>query len=144
MQNALRVFIVALTALAFSGVSFGQEKKTSPATPATPGAPAMEKKTEMKSEKPKTARMTGEVTSVDAKAGTLTVKAKDKETKLTAESSSAKNALEKIKVGDTVRVSYTEKDGKRVASSVAKSESKATTAKPAEKKSGMTEKTEKK
>ena len=144
MQNALRVFTVALTALAFSGVSFGQEKKASPAAPATPGAPAMEKKTEMKSEKPKTVRMTGEVTSVDAKAGALTVKAKDKETKLNAESSYAKKALEKVKVGDRVRVSYTEKDGKMIASSISgvKSTSKTSgrTTKTEEKKGEMIEK----
>lgn len=136
MKNALRVLIVALTTLAFSSIGFAQEKKT---TPATPAAPATEKKTE-KSEKPKTSRVTGEVTSVDAKAGTLNVKAKDKDLKLTAESSSAKGALEKVKVGDMVKVSYTEKDGKMVASSVDKTKAKAE-----EKKSDtMEKKTEKK
>lgn len=136
MKNALRVLIVALTTLAFSSIGFAQEKKT---TPATPAAPATEKKTE-KSEKPKTSRVTGEVTSVDAKAGMLNVKAKDKELKLTAESSSAKGALEKVKVGDMVKVSYTEKDGKMVASSVDKTKAKAE-----EKKSDtMEKKTEKK
>jgi hypothetical protein len=141
VKNALRILIVALTVLAFGGVSFAQEKKASPATPASPST---EKKTEMKSEKPKTGRITGEVTSVDAKAGTLTVKAKDKETNLTADSSSAKNALGKVKVGDMVRVSYTEKNGKMVASSIAKTESTAKTTKPSEKKSDTMEKTEKK
>ena len=141
MKNALKVLVVALTTLAFSGVSFAQEKKANPATPA---APATEKKSEMKSEKPKTTRITGEVTSVDAKAGTLTVKAKDKETNLTADTK-AKGALEKVKVGDMVKVSYTEKDGKMVASSIAKTETKAKTTKPEEKKSDMMEKkTEKK
>jgi glucose/arabinose dehydrogenase len=139
VKNALRVLIVALTTLAFSSIGFAQEKKTTPATPATPAAPATEKKTE-KSEKPKTSRVTGEVTSVDAKAGMLNVKAKDKELKLTAESSSAKGALEKVKVGDMVKVSYTEKDGKMVASSIDK-----TKAKTEEKKSDtMEKKTEKK
>lgn len=125
MKNALRILVVALTTLAFSGVSFAQAK---PATPATPAAPATEKKTEMKSEKAKVTRITGEVTSVDAKAGTLTVKAKDKETNLTADSKAAKSALEKVKVGDMVRVSYTEKDGKMIASSIVKT--KATAKKP--------------
>jgi len=135
VKNALKVLVVALTTLAFSGVSFAQEKK---ATPATPAAPATEKKSEMKSEKPKTTRITGEVTSVDAKAGKLTV------TNLTADTK-AKGALEKVKVGDMVKVSYTEKDGKMVASSIAKTETKAKTTKPEEKKSDMTEKkTEKK
>jgi hypothetical protein len=103
----------------------------------------MEKKTEMKSEKAKTTRITGEVTSVDSKAGTLTVKTKDKETNLTA-GPKAKDSLEKVKVGDRVRVSYTEKDGKMIASSISgvkstsKTSGKAT--KTEEKKGEMIEK----
>jgi ribosomal protein S1 len=135
MKNALKVLVVALTTLAFSGVSFAQAK---PATPATPATPAKEK-TEMKSEKAKTARVTGEVTSVDAKKGMLTVKTKDKDVNLTADAKT-KGALEKIKVGDMVRVSYSEKDGKMVATSVkAESVSKATkSTKTQEKKGEMT------
>jgi hypothetical protein len=118
VKNALRVFVLALITVAFSGISFAQAKPATPATPATPPAPAMEKKTEMKSEKAKTAHITGEVTSVDSKAGTLTVKTKDKETNLIADSN-AKGALGKVKVGDMVKVTYAEKDGKMLASSIA-------------------------
>ncbi len=107
MKNAIKVMGVTLTILAFSGMSFAQAK---PATPATPAAPA-------KAEKATTSRITGEVTSVDAKTGMLTVKSKNKEVSLTVESK-AKSALEKIKVGDMVNVSYTEKEGKMIASSV--------------------------
>ena len=138
----IKVLIVALTSLAFSGASFAQAKPATPATPASPAAPAMEKKMEMKSEKAKTNGLTGEVTSVDAKAGTLTVKAKDKEVNLAADSKSTKATLEKLKVGDMVRVSYTEKDGKMIVSSV-KAESKTKAAKSdkaMEKKGEMTEK----
>jgi Cu/Ag efflux protein CusF len=102
VKNMIKVLVIALTSLAFSGVSFAQAKPATPATPATPAAPAMEK-----SEKAKSNRATGEVTSVDMKAGTFTVKAKDKEINLVADSST-KAALEKLKVGDMVRVSYTE------------------------------------
>ena len=130
----IKILVVALTTLSFSALGFAQAKPATPATPATPAAPA-EKKTEMKSEKAKTHRITGELTSVDAKAGTFAVKEKDKEIKLNADSKSAKAALEKVKVGDMVRVSYTEKDGKMIASSV-KAESKKAT----EKKGDMTEK----
>ena len=80
--------------------------------------------------------------SVDAKAGTFTVKAKDKEINLIADSKTTKAALEKLKVGDMVRVSYSEKDGKMIASSV-KAESKTKAAKPEKamaKKGEMTEK----
>jgi Cu/Ag efflux protein CusF len=124
VKNVLRVLVVALITVAFSGISFAQDKPATPATPATPPAPAMEKKTEMKSEKAKTTRITGEVTSVDSKAGTLTVKTKDKETNLIADSN-AKGALGKVKVGDMVKATYTEKDGKMLASSIAGVKSKA-------------------
>src|SRR6266480_7418810 len=111
MKNMIKVLVVALTTLSFSALGFAQAKPATPATPATPAAPAAEKKTEMKSEKAKTHRITGEVTSLDAKAGTFAVKTKDKEFDLTADSTSTKGALEKLKVSDKVRVSYTEKDG---------------------------------
>jgi uncharacterized iron-regulated membrane protein len=123
VKNALRVFVLALITVAFSGISFAQAKPATPATPATPPAPAVEKKTEMKSEKAKTTRITGEVTSVDSKAGTLTVKTKDKETNLIADSN-AKGALGKVKVGDMVKVTYAEKDGKMLASSIAGAKAK--------------------
>ena len=122
MKNALRVLVVVLITVAFSGISFAQAKPATPATPATPPAPAMEKKTE--SEKAKTTRITGEVTSVDNKAGTLTVKTKDKEANLIADSN-AKGALGKVKVGDMVKLTYTEKEGKMLASSIAGVKSKA-------------------
>ncbi len=128
MKNAVKILFVALITLAFSGVSFAQAK------PATPAAPETGKKTEMKAEKAKTIRATGEVTAVDAKASTLTVKVKDKETNLIAESKAAKSALEKVKVGDMVRVSYIEKDGKMIASSIAKTKVKAKAEKATEKK----------
>jgi Cu/Ag efflux protein CusF len=137
VKNMIKVLVIALTSLAFSGVSFAQAKPATPATPTTP-PPEMEKKTEMKSDKAKTNDLSGEVTSVDAKAGTFTIKAKDKEIKLTAESKSTKAALEKIKVGDMVKVSYTEEDGKMIVSSV-KAESKKS-GKATEKKGEMTEK----
>lgn len=117
MKRMIRVLVIGLTTMVFSGVSFAQAK------PATPAAPTMEKKAETKA---KTIRVTGEVTSVDAKAGTLAIKAKDKDINLTAESKSAKAALGKLKVGEMVGVSYTEKDGKMIASSVkAETKSKA-------------------
>ena len=125
MKSMLKLFLVAVMVLSFTGMSFAQ------ATPAKPASP--EKKTEMKAEKPKITRITGDLVSVDAKAGSLTVKVKDKDLNLTAESKAAKSALEKVKAGDKVRVSYTEKDGKMIASSIAgvKGEAKAKAKAPA-------------
>ena len=102
MKNMLKVLVIALTALAFSGVSFAADTVT---------------KSQTKAEKPKAMSATGAVTAVDAKAGTLSVKTKDKDLDLTA-TSKAKGALGKVKVGDMVKVSYTEKDGKMNASSI--------------------------
>ena len=124
MKNTIEVLVIALTSLVFNDVSFAQAK---PATPATPAAPAMEKKTEMKSEKAQATVLTGKVTSVDAKAGTLTVKLKDREINLTTDSKSTKAALEKLKVGDTAKVF--EKAGKVIAASPVKAESKTNAAK---------------
>ena len=124
MKNMIKVLVVALASLAFNGVSFAQAK---PATPTPPAAPAMEKKTEMKSEKAQATVLTGRVTSVDAKAGTLAVKVKDREINLTTDSKSTKAALEKLKVGDTAKVF--EKDGKVIAASPVKAESKTKAAK---------------
>jgi hypothetical protein len=124
VKNMIKVLVVALASLAFNGVSFAQAK---PGTPAPPAAPAMEKKTEMKSEKAQATVLTGRVTSVDAKAGTLAVKVKDREINLTTDSKSTKAALEKLKVGDTAKVF--EKDGKVIAASPVKPESKTKAAK---------------
>lgn len=111
MKSMLKVLVIALTALAFSGVSFAADTATKSVT---------------KAEKPKAMSATGAVTAVDAKAGTLTVKTADQSLDLNA-TSKAKSALGKVKVGDTVKVSYTEKDGKMNASSItmAKAPSKA-------------------
>jgi Cu/Ag efflux protein CusF len=88
---------------------------------------AAEKMEEKKApEKAKAQSATGDLVSADAKAGTLTVKVKQKDMAFTAESKAVKESLEKVKVGDAVTVSYTEKDGKMVADSVkaAKAEKK--------------------
>lgn len=59
--------------------------------------------------------MIGALVPVDAKAGTVAVKAKGKELSLTAGTKAAKEALDKFKKGDRVRVFYTEADGKLLA-----------------------------
>jgi len=123
VKNTITVLVVALTSLAFNGVSFAQAK---PTTPATPAASTIEKR-EMKSEQAQATVLTGKVTSVDAKAGKLTVKLKEKEINLTTDSKSTKSALEKLKVGDTAKVF--EKGGRVIAVSPVKAESETTAAK---------------
>jgi Cu/Ag efflux protein CusF len=139
-KNMLNLVVVALTALIFGGVAIAQDTKAQKMEKSAADKPMTDQKME-KSTKAKSGTATGEVTSVDPKSGQLTVKAKDKDLNLMAESKSAKNALDKVKIGDTVRVTYADKDGKMVVSSVkaeskgmSKSETKSSTERKAEKK----------
>jgi hypothetical protein len=124
MKNVSKVLILLSTSLAFNSLSFPQTK---PATPATSAPPTTEKKTEMKSERAQATVLTGKVTSVDAMAGKLTVKTKDKEVNLTTDSKTTKAALEKLKVGDTAKIF--ERGGEVIAASPVKAESKTKAAK---------------
>jgi len=121
VKNMITLLVVALASVGFSDVSFAQPK------PATPSTPATERKSEMKSERGEATVLTGKVTSVDAKAGKLTVKTKDKEVNMTTDSKSTKDALEKLKVGDTAKVF--ERGGTVIAASPVKAESKTKAAK---------------
>jgi Cu/Ag efflux protein CusF len=136
-KNIVKLVVVAFTALVFGGVATAQDTKAEKMGKSPADSPRAEKSTKAKS-----GTATGEVTSVDAKSGQLTVKAKDKDLNLMAESKSAKNALDKIKVGDNVRVTYTDKDGRMVVSSV-KADSKGMS-KSEERKSSTERRTEKK
>jgi hypothetical protein len=79
VKNALRVFVLVLITVAFSGISFAQDKPKP--TPATPASPAMEKKAE-----------TGMEKAPDEKA---TKKAKTKRTKKSTEKSKEKTGEKK-------------------------------------------------
>jgi hypothetical protein len=124
VKNTIKILVVVLTSLAFKDVSLAQVKS---GTPAARDAPIMDKHIEMKSEQPQATVLTGKVTSVDAKVGTLTLKVKDREINLTTDSKSTKAALEKLKAGDTAKVF--EKGGKVIAASPVKSETKTKTTK---------------
>src|SRR5262249_62215630 len=100
----LKVLVIALTALAFSGVSFAADTATKSVT---------------KAEKPKAMSATGAVTAVGAKAGTLTVKTAGQSLDLNA-TSKAESALGKGKIGETVKGSYTQKNGKMKAERITK------------------------
>lgn len=97
--------------------------------PAKNAAPESEKKAAEKKpadKKAKTAsatktakpqRLTGEITAMDAKAGTISVKGPSGEKSFTTQDA-AKDTLEIVKVGEHVKVTYSEKDGKWVTSSM--------------------------
>ena len=99
MRITTTTLSAAFVGVAFYSFSVAQSKSD---TPTTPSAPTTAKGTE--SVRAQATVLTGKVTSIDAKAGKLTVKTKDKEIKLTTDSPSTKTALVKLKVGDTARI----------------------------------------
>ena len=96
MKKAIAIVLSLVLMFAFTAVTFAAEKAA----------------------KAKTMQVTGEVTAVDAKANTLTVKGKKGEVALTADDKAAAK-LADVKVGDKVTVKYKEMDGKNVATSIA-------------------------
>lgn len=85
--------------------------KSAPAPVPTQREPKKAKKT-----KPATKRFRGEVTALDSKAGTLSVKNAVSEKNFIAQQA-VKESLERMTVGDRVKIIYTEKEGKLYASS---------------------------
>lgn len=131
MKKAIAIIVAVLFAFVLTSLTFAAvEKKAEPAKPA---------------EKPKVRQFTGDVKAVDEEKKTVTVakKVKDKvtekvftvddKTKITMDKE--KKALADVKVGDKVKVKYTEVEDKNVAKSIAIIPvEKKEPAKPAEKK----------
>ena len=121
MKRALVVALSILVSLMFASALFAQATTgprgdTAPSTAPTGKAPAKE------APKGKTMSYTGEVTKVDAMGKSIVVKGKKGE--MTFDVGMAKwrtyKSMDEVKQGDTVTVRYMEKDGKMMASSVAK------------------------
>ena len=102
--------LVGVGMLALAGMSFAE---TMPAKPSNPQL-GVESKTSPK-------QATGEVTFIEAKAGKLAVKTAEQDLSLNVQASGTRKALESIKVGDKVSVSYRDQGGILVANSVIKS-----------------------
>ena len=84
MNKILRVFVLALITVAFSGISFAQEKKPAPETP------AMEKKAERAMEKAPEEKATKKAKTKQTKKSTAKSKAKTEEKKGETTEKSAK------------------------------------------------------
>ena len=141
MKKTIAIVLSLVLMFAFTAVTFAAEKAAAPAekkaAPAEKAAPA--KKAVKK-------QVTGEVTAVDAKANTLTVKGKKGDVMLSTDDKTTvmagkdKKTLADVKAGDNVTVHYSEADGKNVAHKVAikaapaKKAAKKEKAAPAEKK----------
>jgi hypothetical protein len=121
LRAAMALSIVAL-ALSFTGIVRAQDAATSSNPPAATPAPAP-----APAPKPKRQQYTGEVTAIDAKAGTLIVK-KGEESKTfkigektkysTADKPKGTAEVTDIKIGDKILVHYVDEDGVLVAHSI--------------------------
>jgi ribosomal protein S1 len=113
-----RSMAILLAFLVFTSPGFGADsapnKKTSPSK-------------ENKTQTPTRQRFKGEVMSLDAKAGTVDVKGTNGEKSFVTQDA-AKDSLEVLKTGERVRVTYSEKEGKLVATSLARLKIKTKTA----------------
>lgn len=87
-------------------------KDAPPAASEKKAAPKAAKKA-----KPAAQRFRGAITAVDSKTGTLSIKNDLGEKNFVAQEA-AKESLERVRIGDRVKVNYTEKEGKLYASSV--------------------------
>lgn len=119
----MKKFIVIITAMIFvfsiSAATFAADQKAAPAP-----APAEKKAAEpMKAEKKaKTKKATGEVVKVDEMEGVIVVKGKKGEDAYLIKDVEWKvyKGAKEVAAGDKVSITYIEKDGKKVAKTVAK------------------------
>jgi hypothetical protein len=117
MSQLIKLLSVAFLAIFLSGVGRAAETPPSKEAPkASVNKPAPQKKT-TKAKKPKVQKFVGNISAIDTKSGAVSVKGSDGEKNFITQDA-AKDALERLAVGDRIRVQYTEKDGKLMSSSV--------------------------
>jgi hypothetical protein len=128
MKKVFMVVLAVLISVAFVTTVFAQPKPEAkpadkPAAAAPEKAPAPEKKADKPEKKPaaKAKSFKGEFVSMDAAAKTIV--AKNDKGEMTFDVAGVKKMAE-LKAGDKIMVSYTEKDGKMVAKTVAKQAAK--------------------
>jgi Cu/Ag efflux protein CusF len=115
MKKAIIIIVSLLFVLSVTGLCLAAEKATHP---------AMKEQSAEKAAPVKIKHVWGEVTAVDSKEGTLTVKAKKEEISLSTNDKTIirmgkeKKTLADIKVGEKVRARYSEVDGKNLAKSI--------------------------
>ena len=115
-KSIVRSLLAPLLMLSLIGSGFAAEK---PAAKEPAAAPVKKTgaSTAKKTKKATPRKFTGNIAAVDAKTGVVLVKGSAEEKKFMTQEA-AKDALERLHVGDRVRVLYSEKDGKAVATSV--------------------------
>ena len=145
MKKTIAIVLSLVLMFAFTAVTFATEKAAAPAEKKE-AAPA--KKEAAPAKKAAKKEVTGEVTAVDAKANTLTVKGKkgdvtvSTDDKTTVVAGKDKKTLADVKAGDKVKVKYTEAEGKNTATKVEIMAAPAKKEPKAEKKAATPEKKE--
>ena len=127
MKKAIAIIVSVLFVFAITSLSFAADAtKAAPAPAEKKAAPAVEEKkaapakAEEKKAPAKVKQVVGEVTAMDAKAKTITVKGKKGDVVIAVDD----KMMAAVKAGDKVVVKYTEADGKHTAKSVKKAEAK--------------------
>jgi len=131
---AAPLFVILLAGLCFSADTPSTKdttKETAKDTTKESSKTAPAKKKSTTTKKPKVQKFVGNVSAVDTKTGSGSVKGTAGEKNFITQDA-AKDALERLTVGDRVRVQYTEKDGKLTTSSVRRLKLPQTKTKPTE------------
>jgi hypothetical protein len=138
MSAIHKLWAAPLFAFLLSGLSFAAETPSTkePAKESAKTAPVKKKATKPK--KPKVQKFVGNISSVDAKTGAVSVKGSAGEKSFITQDA-AKDALERLAVGDRVRIQYSERDGKLAATSVRRVKLPQTKTKPSAPNSKATE-----
>ena len=123
-RKGLRYFLILLLVLGLNIAALCADK-TPTKSPAATAAQKSQQPSSKKAKEPKALKYRGEISAVDAAKGMVAVKGEAGEKRFVTQDA-AKDALERLDVGDTVRVLYTEKDKKLVASSVRRLKVKST------------------
>ncbi len=117
MSSLIGLLSAAVLGLFLNGAAFAAETSPAKEPPKSNAKEGPAKNKTTKTKKAKVQRFVGDISAVDTKTGSVTVKGTAGEKNFMTQDA-AKDALERLAVGDRVRVRYTEKDGQLVAPSV--------------------------
>jgi len=117
MSQLNRVFSMLLLTIFLNGLGFAAEKPAGKEPPKESATKSPPKKKTAKAKKPKVQKFVGNISTLDTKSGAVSVKGSAGERSFVTQDA-AKDAVERLSVGDRVRVQYSEKNGKLMATSV--------------------------
>jgi hypothetical protein len=116
MGRMYRTFFIVGLSLCFTAAGLAAEKTPAKAPSTAPLQNSQPKKTKT-AKTPKALKYRGGISAIDTASGVVSVKGQAGEKQFVTQDA-AKDAVERMSVGDNVRVIYSEKDKKLVATSV--------------------------